>query len=681
MRRVGRGIGFVFAVLAASSAWGFTQKSPITPIGHEKLIVLAAGSAGGSFAEPSVNQIDSPTAGCRWCDRYDTANWKTWSAVMGNRWADIGGYDVPREMALANLRHWSTDCFDAVVQDSNAVQFQHSLRQRCDFGMAGFTKTLAGTSALIHDRFVLAVRSAEGAMWFRDGGTLMVPYKADRPYFLLGLAIHALQDTFSEEHTERTADWSRIRNFKTWVASQAPTPIRHAREGLSADSFKFDSFPKQTPNALHGDNILTPYPNFALKPSATQAIAATGDLIHAFEAARRSPGTTETVWAQFQAKWLQGAPDPSLGTETLDASCTSDPKGTEQVRLQCLQLSGTQPDFGGIYPPFCWPDGACNESFGGRAASEAATLAVAALATVQAQLGVDFGRVAQDVEDFFSHAAHSFARCYEESGDFGVRASDNYMSVANDEADRFFVEIGDAYGTLTLAERKTAIDARWSDLESKILSQASTVRDASCSRVRGWFDLDSSKADGEVHCRDDFNDQVASLPGDLQGIYEMNMHKGLPDSQTGATGGASAPLGHNHQNNLATLEARARADYAVCQSHVTKYAAALAARAGTGKPAVADTSAARTARCDAALNAKLSMMGKGTAPPAQESEQAKRQRFYAELQACVRNPVARFYNPLGQRAQCTQHYAAELASAGLALRPRDETSGSAPNRK
>ncbi len=176
--------------------------------GHEFLVVTGAHYlSDGQFAEPgwANNQITGPTASCRKCDQFDTNNWRTWSLVQGNRWADIGGYSVIG----------SGECFHAAVQDSDGVQYQHALRKRCDVGIRGLVRAHAGTVALIRDRFMRAVTAASEPVWFSDGGMVSLRYKAHRPTFLLGMAIHALQDTFSTEHTFRSGDWHALIDMKT----------------------------------------------------------------------------------------------------------------------------------------------------------------------------------------------------------------------------------------------------------------------------------------------------------------------------------------------------------------------------------------------------------------------------------------------------------------------------------
>jgi hypothetical protein len=513
----------------------------------------------------------------------------------------------------------------------------------------------------------------------------MLRFKAEKPYFILGMAIHGVQDTFTEEHTVRSADWWRIRNYKTYVGTKhVPS---HAEPDSDKDKFVWSGHLQPEPNTKHGDYAFKTMTSNALsnmKPSALKAVEATADLIHAFEAARMAPRETETFWAQFQKKWLQLDPDPAaLTNEAPDASCNVDPKETEKLRMSCLAEAGTEPDLDGTYPLFCWPKGDCHEDFAGHAIDAAKKVATAA-ATVLATIGSDFAKLAQEVEDFFNHAPHSYNRCYNESGDFGMRAGDHYMNLAHQKADHFFFEIGDAFTMLTLPERKTAVDAKWNDVKNALLNQAGGVRDGSCRRVREWFFRGSSKNNGENHCRDDFNQHVKNLATDLQSVYEMHINKALPESHSRAAGmtNATPQLGHNHQKNQDTLEQRYRAEHTACKAGVAQTKAAARPKRGPEDgPEPPDDSAAKLARCDLQLNAKLVGIGKPPPVPPKETDDQKRERLYHEQQACIRNPVARFNHLLVQGDRCKEMYEQAMKSAGLPLKPPDDTTGKPPIQK
>jgi len=341
--------------LATASSEAFSQK-PLKE-GHDLLTVNAAQATGGVFTEPPAFQrypngstrpnteVDKQTAGCSVCDTYNTRSWKTWSAVMGNRWTDLGGYRIETSDA----------CFQATMQDSDDVQYSHALRRRGDIGPSGVRRTHDGTVAFIQNRFMQAVREPEGAMSFRDGGVSERIYKANAPYFILGIALHALQDSFSEEHTVRSADWHKVRDYKTYVGT--PGATSHAKHKTSPD--KFHELIK--PTATNGDFVFASDSSSVLKPSAQHAVLASSDLMSAFDSARRTPSQAAQLWVGFASKWLQFDPVPATCSSTTD-SCPPDgpPKGdVETLRKKCIATAGREPRLDTDYPRFCWPDKSC----------------------------------------------------------------------------------------------------------------------------------------------------------------------------------------------------------------------------------------------------------------------------------------------------------------------------------
>jgi hypothetical protein len=93
----------VVAVLlqAGATAEALTVTAISASVGHEFLTVRGARRAG--LAEPSKNEIKGKTTTCWVRDQYDK-NLRTWSAVMGNRWADVNGWNVIYDAAGAMNR-------------------------------------------------------------------------------------------------------------------------------------------------------------------------------------------------------------------------------------------------------------------------------------------------------------------------------------------------------------------------------------------------------------------------------------------------------------------------------------------------------------------------------------------------------------------------------------------------
>lgn len=338
---------------------GFSQKE--VALGHCYITHWAGVAAGGMFAEPTTGQVDVPTAACgATCDSHGTKNWNTWSAVMGQRWLDLGGFNAVKQVGRKDVIGQKSDCFEATMQDADDVQYAHALRRRCDSGGAGLRRAYDGLVEFIHKRFLASVDAPDGPMWFRDGGTSVEFRKANRPAFLLGLALHALQDSFSEEHTTRTADWHSLADIKTYV--DTPGVARHA--DVKKDPGKFLGGDETSLNLNNGDYAWTTLPlkvGSPLKPAAKQALDASKDLMVKFEAARKSPGQKEALWRDFVINWLRFAPSASAASSPEpNPKCASDTKDTEKWRTACIKKIGREQGIGDIdYPRFCFDDARC----------------------------------------------------------------------------------------------------------------------------------------------------------------------------------------------------------------------------------------------------------------------------------------------------------------------------------
>ena len=120
------GIGCI-SLLIATNSGAFTQFNTVAEsIGHEHLVVAASHKAGGIFKEMSSWPDYAKQYGNKGAPYY-TTNDMTWAVVMGNRWTDIGGYN-PITQGV---------CFNAAIQESDGIQYQHALRKKCDVGGDG----------------------------------------------------------------------------------------------------------------------------------------------------------------------------------------------------------------------------------------------------------------------------------------------------------------------------------------------------------------------------------------------------------------------------------------------------------------------------------------------------------------------------------------------------------------
>jgi hypothetical protein len=147
-------------------------------------------------------------------------------AVLGERWVDIGGFNV----AVGALP-LHTDCFDAVAQEPAELQYDHYLRRWDDHGPDGAVRALQGSRRRFVERFVAAATAPPGRMKVWDGGATRNEAEVDRNYFLFGTSLHPLQDSFSLEHTVRGPEdhWRKLRQVKAYLCTAGSEQHTHAK--------------------------------------------------------------------------------------------------------------------------------------------------------------------------------------------------------------------------------------------------------------------------------------------------------------------------------------------------------------------------------------------------------------------------------------------------------------------
>lgn len=263
------------------------------------------------------------------CDTYGTNHFKTYSAVIGERYTDFGGYFAESPMLSDN------SCLDATMQMNDDAQAWHALRRKCDTGGTGLRATYNLWKGWLRKTFNTAAHAkASQEMTVRDGGAVPVPRKVNMRYFLLGIVAHGVQDSFSEEHAVRTRDWKKVSDFKTYVHTEGAPEHNHGKPIGPA----------------HGDFIFTKEWRkgaalpVGLKPSAVAAASATAALFRAFERASANPASADQVFDAFALQWLQlDASSVRLKDNAAYKPCKSNAV-VEQKRAACLKESGTDLD-------------------------------------------------------------------------------------------------------------------------------------------------------------------------------------------------------------------------------------------------------------------------------------------------------------------------------------------------
>lgn len=366
--------------LCALQAPGFSQRTPVTSVGHEWLTVAGAAAAvkeSPADAARLAGKGDWSGSGCeQGCPghRYEAENYLVWSTTLGQRWVDLGGFSVEGS--------GHRTCWDALTQSPDDLQYDHFLRARGDDGPAGGLAAMNASVKRFRKYFLAAAAEKDGArLKFMDGGAvsgaLGGEFTADRAYFLFGRAVHLFQDSFSLEHAvRRPADgFSKLYGIKSYVCSKGSPQHGHSPPGNAATLASFDA---KNPSrsiaqlggwgsepsgyAKNGDVLWKSatggYGQDNVKPHGQVAATAMKDLWLAFERVRAKKVPAEAAVDALISKWLtitgNGGDAVSFDASDCakDASLKSN-KVVEDLRAKCLEITGTNED-DRSRPPYTW---------------------------------------------------------------------------------------------------------------------------------------------------------------------------------------------------------------------------------------------------------------------------------------------------------------------------------------
>lgn len=244
---------FFLMATTQAPANAFTQGSGIrgtgiTPQGHEWITVRSAlemlgderGDApndprnaslpnGSPFPRAENTQLSQPLIDAFKQNRVDESTYgakyqRVLAAVLGERWVDIGGFNVAKEQI-------GTNCFDAVAQLPDDVQHDHFCRMRGEAGGTGAVSGIKDSIARFTDYFVAAAIAPAGTIKAWDGGATSDKIEADRNYFLFGRAVHLFEDSFSEDHAVRFAEdgYKKVHGIKTYLCTLGSDQHSHTR--------------------------------------------------------------------------------------------------------------------------------------------------------------------------------------------------------------------------------------------------------------------------------------------------------------------------------------------------------------------------------------------------------------------------------------------------------------------
>lgn len=282
--------------------------------------------------------------------RYQSTYKVVYDAIVGERWVDMGGFNV------ANSKMGAFDCWDAVAQEATEIQYDHFMRQYNDNGGDGGVNAASQSQQRFVKYFVAAAMSPPGQMLVWDGGGYSSLTQVDRNYFLLGRAAHMFQDSFSSEHTVRIAsdNLTRVRQVKSYLCAPGSEQHNHSISDVL--------------NFISGDVIWNPGTNLesgwgSYKPSNMKvnglvATEASKDLWAAFirvmavargpqreAAAQREAKQLVVNWLSFDNNEMRTWYDPPGrrdATYVLAAGQTGPGKSVSECMKKLGYASGTQ---------------------------------------------------------------------------------------------------------------------------------------------------------------------------------------------------------------------------------------------------------------------------------------------------------------------------------------------------
>jgi hypothetical protein len=181
-----------------------------------------AKNADVSSAKDEVTRIKaSPTDENEYKSTYDAVL----SAIVGQRWVDIGGFNVSKSKLDPIV-----NCWDGVAQQPAEVQYDHFMRRFDDADGKGGVNAATKSQRRFVDYFVAAATAPPARMVVYDGGGTSATTEVDRNYFLFGRAVHLFQDSFSPEHTVRLSKdmYESVRQVKSYLCALGSEQHSHS---------------------------------------------------------------------------------------------------------------------------------------------------------------------------------------------------------------------------------------------------------------------------------------------------------------------------------------------------------------------------------------------------------------------------------------------------------------------
>lgn len=229
-------------------------------------------------------------------ERYQSTYRQVLDAIVGERWVDIGGFNV------STSKIGKYNCFDAVSQEPVEIQYDHFMRRYDDREAAGGVRAAVQSQARFIEYFVAAATAPKTLMKVWDGGGYSALVEVDRNYFLFGRALHLFEDSFSSEHTVRTDrdNYERLHQVKSYLCAAGSEQHSHS----IADVVAYRSGDVVWKKGTLTDSGWTGYKASAMKDVALVALEATKDAWAAFIRTMGVPAEQRAGVARTEADTL-----------------------------------------------------------------------------------------------------------------------------------------------------------------------------------------------------------------------------------------------------------------------------------------------------------------------------------------------------------------------------------------
>jgi hypothetical protein len=231
--------------------------------------------------------------------RYQSLYRPIFDSIVGERWVDIGGYNV------ATSKMSQINCWDAVAQEPAEIQEDHFMRRYDDAGGEGGVRAATEGQKRFIRYFIEAATAPPTSILVWDGGGSSAQEQVDRNYFLMGRAAHLFEDSFSSEHTVRiqtaTDNMEIVRQVKSYLCAYGSEQHTHSEDAI-LDYSSGDVI--WLPDSKWAGTNWQTYKPSNMKDTALVAMEATKDLWAAFIRTMAVPMSQRHAKAEAEAKKL-----------------------------------------------------------------------------------------------------------------------------------------------------------------------------------------------------------------------------------------------------------------------------------------------------------------------------------------------------------------------------------------